>query len=384
MHFLKADNLFNGEHFLQNDAVLVLNNQNELVEIISENTLDSGKIEKLKGTITPGFINSHCHTELSHFKNKIPQKTGLPGFGKQIIFQRPTFSAEEIKEHTQAADKEMWTNGIVAVGDICNTNDSFENKTQSKLYYHSFIELLGLHPDRAKDVFAAGMILFDELNNIGLAGSLAPHAPYSTSAELISKISKFNVQNNQPGSIHNQECKDEDDFLNGIKNGFTDLYAALQLDLSWFKPPMVSSIEHYKNHILNQKTILVHNTFTKQKDIDLVKDKNIFWCFCPNANLYIEDRLPEMNLFLNQKNNICFGTDSLASNLQLDLVSEVNIISENFNLFKPEDLLRAITGNGSKALGISDKYGSFIPGKNAGLNLIDVNTQKIKFIKKLA
>ena len=384
VHFLKADKLFNGKDFLQNDAVLVLNNQNYLVEIINENEVDKGKIEILRGIITPGFINAHCHTELSHLKNKIPQKTGLPGFGKQIIFQRASFAKEEIKEHIKEAENEMWKNGIVAVGDICNTDDSFESKTESKLFTHSFIELLGLNPARASDSFNAGLVLFERLKNIGLAGSLAPHAPYSTSKELISKISEFNKKNDLPGSIHNQECKDEDDFFNGRNGGFNELYTFLQLDLSWFKPPMTSSLKYYGESLLEQRTILVHNTFTGSDDIASVNGKDIFWCFCPNANKYIEDRLPEMNLFVNKKDKICIGTDSLASNSQLDLVSEMNLILQNFKEFTPRDVLSAVTGNGAKALGISDKFGGFMNGKNTGLNLIDVNNDQIKFVKKIS
>ncbi len=383
VHFLKADKLFNGKEYLQPGQVLVINDQRELIDIVSENIIDAGKVEKFKGIITPGFINAHCHTELSHLKNKISQKTGLPEFGKQIIFQRTICKKEEIKEHIKAADKEMWENGITAVGDICNTDDSFENKTESKLFYHSFIELLSLNPVRANDTFNAGLTLFQQLSNIGLAGSLAPHAPYSTSNELIEKISGFNIKRNLPGCIHNQESIDEDNFFTGKKNGFNDLFDFLQVDISWFKPPMMSSLKYYAESLLDQKTILVHNTFTTKSDIELLKNKDVFWCFCPNANLYIEDKLPDLNLFSDQKNKICIGTDSLASNLQLNLLSEINILLKNFPIFNLANLLPAITSTPADALGISDKFGSFILGKNTGLNLIEDNNNQLKFIKKI-
>ena len=383
MHFLTADKLFNGREFLQEGSVLVLNDGGELIDIISEKTIDSGKIQKLEGIITPGFVNVHCHTELSHLKGKIPQKTGLPGFGKHIILQRFPHHKDEVKEYLKAADKQMWENGITAVGDICNTDDSFENKTESNLFYHSFIELLGLNPAKAHDSFSAGAILFQQLKNIGLAGSLTPHAPYSTSNELISKISNFNSTQDLPGSIHNQESEDENKFFNGIKNGFDDLYSFLQADISWFVPPMTSSLKYYSEFLANQKTILVHNTFTSKEDIEFIKNKNIFWCFCPNANLFIEDKLPDLSLFSDQKNKICIGTDSLASNHQLDLINEINILLKKFPIYSFEDLLSAITGNPAQALGISDRFGMFICGKNTGINLIRIKNREINFVKKI-
>lgn len=382
MHFLKADSLFDGSKFLPDDSLLILDDKAKLVEIVKENTIEPGKIEKLSGIITPGFVNAHCHTELSHLKDKIPQKTGLPGFGKKIIVLRNSFRKEEIKEQTFEADKEMLANGIVAVGDICNTADSFEMKAGSKIFYHSFIELLGLNPGRANDSFKAGTDLLDQLRNFGIAGSLAPHAPYSTSNDLIRKISEFNAANNFTGSIHNQESPEEDKFFTQREGGFADLYEFLQMDISWFKPPQSSSLKYYAHALLEQRSILVHNTFTKTQDIEYVKDKNIYWCFCPNANKYIEDALPDLNLFSAQKEKICFGTDSLASNTQLNLLSEVNNITEYCDL-NLEDILKSLTSVGADALNISANYGTLIPGKNTGLNLISDKNRTISFVKKL-
>ena len=72
MRFLKANKIFNGKTYLPVDRILVLNNQNSLEAVISESETDKSNIEQLEGIISPGFINAHCHLELSHLKNKIP------------------------------------------------------------------------------------------------------------------------------------------------------------------------------------------------------------------------------------------------------------------------------------------------------------------------
>ncbi|MCE3226880.1 MAG: amidohydrolase [Bacteroidetes bacterium] len=382
MQFLRADRVFNGVDFLPNESVLIIDEHGALHDILDVAAIDPGKIQTLKGVICPGFVNAHCHTELSHLKNKIPQKTGLAGFGKQIIFQRNTSSKEEIKEKIKQADNDMWINGIVAVGDICNTDDSLETKTQSKIHYHSFIELLGLHPDRAALVFEAGVLLYNQIKGLGLNVSLAPHAPYSTSKDLIEKISAFNSERGLPSSIHNQETEDETKFFHGIENGFYDLYKFLQLDISWFKAPMMSSLKYYLEALGSQRTILVHNSFSTKEDIELASKKNVYWCFCPNANKYIEDRLPGFDLFTSLKNRICLGTDSLASNTQLDLVREADLFFSNSG-YSEEDVLRSMTSIPAEALGIQDEFGKLIKGKNAGLNLIEFKNRNIRFVKKL-
>src|SRR6185503_11721553 len=95
--------------------------------------------------------------------------------------------------------------------------------------------------------------------------------------------------------------------------------------------------------------------------------------FCPGANQYIEDRLPDYGLFDGQKHAICLGTDSLASNLALDVMQEANLIMQNSAVFLPEELLTALTFNGAEALGLSGDFGRLHRHNNAGLNLIELN-----------
>jgi cytosine/adenosine deaminase-related metal-dependent hydrolase len=362
-----------------------LDEQGILRDITKDDKVDRGSIEKLPGIITPGFVNAHCHLELSHLKNAIPQQTGLPAFARQVVSLRHTPVKEEMAEKMQQADAEMWNNGIVAVGDISNTDDSFAAKQNSKIQYHTFVEILGLNPANADTIFGKGLELLQKLNDRGLPGSLSPHAPYSTSKELIAKIAAHNAKGNQTLSIHNQESEEETRFLAGKPSGFEELYRSLGLDLSWYKAPGISSLEHYRDVLAdNASSLLVHNTFTSAYEVEASGAKRVFWCFCPAANRYIENRLPDFNAFTNHKETICIGTDSLASNSSLDVVGETNLVLGETSIFSAEDLLRALTYNGAKALGISENYGQFTTGKNTGLNLVEVKNSTIHFSKKIA
>lgn len=384
MRFLTADKIFDGRRFLPEATVLILDEQNGLKELTSEDKLDHSKIEKLKGIITPGFVNAHCHLELSHLKDAIPKHTGLPGFAKQVVSLRHTLAKNGISEQMQQADAEMWDSGIVAVGDISNTNDSFEQKRNSRIYYHTFIEILGLNPVNAQTILNKGQELEQNLFGFGLPGSLAPHAPYSSSKELIALIAEHNSKNKLPLSIHNQESEEEAKFMAGEPNGFEDLYRSLGLDLSWFTAPGMSSLEYYREALPELPSLLVHNTFTSFHEIQDSARKPIFWCFCPSANSYIENKFPDFDAFSGNRNKICIGTDSLASNSNLDLIKEANLILEETKTFSIEDILRALTYNGAAALGISENFGQLKIGKNTGLNLIQTAATQLKFIKKIA
>lgn len=385
MRFLKANKIFDGRQYLPEGSVLVIDSQNRLKEIVGATTLQNDIIESFEGIIIPGFVNAHCHLELSHLKRKIQKHTGIPGFGKQIIMQRMTggFTKETIHEHALAADAQMWNNGIVAVGDISNADDSFKTKQNSKIKYHTFIEILGLNPANEKMMFDLSLPFFKMLQSLGLLGSLAPHAPYSTSLQLIDRIAKFDKEHNLPLSIHNQETEEETKFFLGQANGFKDLYDFLKADISWFNAPGHSSLQEYINVFNEQKVMLVHNTFSAKEDIKVAADKNCFFCFCPNANLYIENKLPDYSLFKDYKNSLCLGTDSLASNDNLDLIDEANVILKNSNTFSLETILQMMTYNNASALNLENEFGSLIPGKNTGLNLVNFTNNQLQLTKKI-
>ncbi|MBL7919762.1 MAG: amidohydrolase family protein [Bacteroidia bacterium] len=384
MRFLSANKIFDGRQYLAHGSVLVLDSQNKLKEIIAASFQIQEKTEMLDGIITPGFVNAHCHLELSHLKGKIQKHTGIPGFGKQIIMQRMSgFTKEIIHEKAMEADVQMWNNGIVAVGDISNADDSFKVKQSSKIKYHTFIEILGLNPANEQMMFDLSFPFYKLLQSMGLAGSLAPHAPYSTSLQLIERLAKFDKENNLPLSIHNQETEEETKFFFGKENDFKDLYDFLKADISWFKAPGCSSLQTYINTFNDQKTMLVHNTFSTQADVAMAAGKNCFFCFCPNANLYIENKLPNYTLFKEHHNSLCLGTDSLASNDSLDLVAEANVIFKNSNVFSLETILQMMTFNNASALNLESDFGSLIPGKNAGLNLVNFENDQLKLTKKI-
>jgi cytosine/adenosine deaminase-related metal-dependent hydrolase len=327
-------------------------------------------IETVSGIIVPGFINTHCHTELSHMKDKISAGGGLISFIKDILSFRVA-EQSEILAAAQAADQEMYDNGIVAVGDISNNSITASIKEKSKLYYHTFIEILGFLPDNANDLFKKALATAEEFKP--QSTSITPHAPYSVSKELFKLIKQHCDIGTNLLSIHNQECEDENKFYRYKLGGFIDMYKHLGIDIGYFRPQARNSLQSIIPLLTNrQKVLLVHNTCTNLKDIYFIKrfDRKVNWCFCPNANIYIEKRLPKIELFINQGLNITLGTDSLASNNKLCILSEMRTIQQHFPSISIDTLLKWGTINGAQFLGIDDEKGTIEAGKTPGLNLL--------------
>lgn len=386
MRFISASQIFSGKEFLPTNTVLVVNDNGLIENITITENVEPSNIEHFEGIISPGFINTHCHLELSHLKNVIKQHTGIVDFGLGVMKHRNEFSVELQQEAMQLADKEMHLQGIVAVGDISNTSISIKTKIDSNLYYHTFVELIALNPERANLVFDTGKQLLSEYSTAQLSASLAPHAPYSASLELIKKITDDCQQLNKATSIHNQESKAENEFFNSKSGDYLRLYETIKVPIDYFKATEKSSLQTIISS-LNKKvnTLLVHNTFTNKQDIEVAKNNHqqLYWCLCPNANLYIENTLPDINLLNSSNCSLTLGTDSLASNANLSIVDEINTILKHHANISIELLLNAATYNGAKFLGIENQFGLLKKNKKCGINLIEGQSGNYS-VKKLA
>ncbi len=380
MRFLSASHIISNASDLTNKVVVT--DDIKIIDIINQNEVEQSKVEHLNGTLVPGFINTHCHLELSYLKNKIASGKGLDTFIKEIEENKQQFS-ETVLDYINKANEEMFANGIVAVGDICNTNYSFTVKANSSIYYHSFVEVYAFNPTKASIVFANGKQLCSQLEELNQHYSIVPHAPYSVSDELFKLINETALHEKSILSVHNQETKDENLFFSKKEGSILKRLETFGINTDHFKATGKSSIQSYLNKLPSEnKILLVHNTETNQQDIDYAKqlNNNLFWCFCPNANLYIENKLPNFDLFIANNCNITLGTDSYASNWSLSIWDEIKAIQKNAAHIPLEQLIKWGCLNGAKLLGIDSKYGSIEIGKSPGLNLINEENELKKII----
>jgi cytosine/adenosine deaminase-related metal-dependent hydrolase len=318
----------------------------------------------------------------------MPEQTGLVGFIKQLQ-QIRNQSTEEIEYATILWQQKMYDAGIVAVGDICNGSNSLKAKHNQILHYHNFIELFSFNPTKANESLQYGLALFNQFNQLAIektkfTSSINPHAPYSTSLELIKLIADFHGNKHLPLFIHNQECEAELIMYQNATGDFIDMLHSFGVETThWKKQPKGSMIAVANLLNANTKMLWVHNTYSIAQDITPVIQliPNSYFCLCPNANLYIENKLPDFNLFLNLKDNVCLGTDSLASNHQLSIVAEMQTIQQNTTI-EFDTLLKWATLNGAKALGFDAQLGSIQKGKKPGLNLLDFKNSALIFDKE--
>lgn len=390
MRKISATYIFPGNQRPLKNGILVCDDSGTITDLIDTGgkiTEQTG-LEYYSGIIVPGFVNCHCHLELSHMKGKIQEKTGIGGF-IGAINQLRNNNPDEQENIAGKADRYMWANGTTAVGDISNTSLTIPVKRKSKLYYHTFVEVFGFHPSRAERAFSKALEIKNEFSKCGLPSSVVPHSAYSVSLPLFEKIGESAEKEDTLLSIHNQESQAESQFMaDGSGPIAHHISHNLGIDMAHWTPQGISPLEWTLPNIPKQnQLLLVHNTCMGKRDLEFLKTsrslENTYLVLCAGSNLFIENQLPPVPLFVEENLRICLGTDSLASNHHLSVLREMITIQEHFPETGLDQLIQWACANGADALRISDWAGSFEKGKKPGVNLITgLNLQHLKLTNK--
>jgi len=372
----KADRIFDGSKFREN-SVLVTEDDGTVVTIIPSGEAGEN-VRSFEGILSPGLINCHGHLELSHLKDVIPPGTGLIEFLLSVVTKR-NFPQDVIQEKIGKAEQEMYENGIVAAGDISNTSDALETKTKNRIRWQNFIEVLGISDEKAAaNIGNYNKIAKEHSEKLAPINRtvLTPHAPYTIGKktfELLNELTAGKII-----SIHNQEHPAEDELYKTGKGDFLKLLAFFGYKESPLPVTGESSLRSWLRYFDKQKKIfLVHNTYTHEEDVQFANEYaaehaiELVFCLCPNANLYIENKLPPVEMLVKNDCHIVLGTDSYSSNWQLSIAKEMQSIRKGFPEIPLEKIFQWATLNGAKALDWEKDLGSFEKGKKPGIVLVN-------------
>ena len=329
--------------------------------------------EVRQGAVVPGFVNSHCHIELSHLHGKFRKGTGMAGFIDQINALRDWAGADVKARLTQEWMDKMWKDGVSAMSDISNDDSSFKIKSSHKIYTRTFLEVFGSEPEMCEGVMSDVTKLKETADAEGIDAAPTPHSCYTMSPQLLSASAAAGLESGYL-SYHSQESQEEEDLLisgsgamyeNRKRSGMSTPPVTGESSLKYFIDRLAAAKPApYDEHIL-----LVHNVCLKQDDIDAAKRvmNNVYWAVCPLSNIFIHNALPPIPLMRKNGLAITVGTDSLSSNDDLDMVKELVCIKQNFAEVPMNEILVWACLNGARFLSKEDSLGSIAPGKTPGI-----------------
>lgn len=305
------------------------------------------------GALTAGFVNAHCHLELSYLRGAIERGTGFGGFARAIGQVRGNYTIEERQRALAAASQRMWAEGVQAVADIINDDSSLEHKRQSPIRYHNFAELFGLRADVAA------------MNNLLTAPNttLTPHSTYSLqSASFAAAVASDTL------SIHFMESPDEEELYRG-EGSLAAWYGRMgwECDFLHYGSPVgriIGQVERFR------RVLLIHCCCLKRSDVEALLNHFSVpptFVLCPQSNRYISGLQPPAKMLMECGARVAIGTDSLASNSSLSIIEELKLLTE----IPLATRLEWATAGGAEALGISAEMGSVEIGKRPGLVIVE-------------
>ena len=325
-----------------------------------------------EGFICPGFVNAHCHVELSYLKGKFRKGTGMAGFIDQINELRDTSSYEDKVTALKEAMDSMWASGVQAMADISNCADSFPVKASHPMYTRTFLEVFGADPGECGAVMKGVLDLQARAAAFGLDAAPTPHSCYTMSPELVTASSVAGLRSGFL-SFHSEESEEEEEMMlygrgpmwdNRVRNGIPTPPVTGTSSLEYFLMRLTAGVPAP----VAGNVLLVHECCLTPAGAARAREvlEHPYIAVCPLSNKFIHNTLPPIPVMRESGIPICIGTDSLSSNDSLSMIDEVLCLRDAFGLPMQEVLTWACL-NGARFLGKEDVLGTLEPGKRPGV-----------------
>jgi aminodeoxyfutalosine deaminase len=374
-----ADAVLPGDGEAIRDGAVVVDEQGTVVEVGPAAELvprHAGiAIERVNGVVFPGLVNAHTHVELSGLRGKVAGSAGFVPWVERFMGIRAGERPEEDATAIEAGAAELERAGTAAVGEVTNTLAAVPALARRGIGGIAFHEVFGLDRDRTLAKVRGleqGMAeVLEHWPTPDIAYAPAPHTVYTTHPEAIRKTLELSRARHVHTSVHLAEHAAERTFLVEGRGPFADLARRLRFGVENFPLPHKGPVELAADlGLLRPDVLLVHLTDARPDELDRIAASGAHVVLCPRSNLYIEMKLPPLLEILRAGISPALGTDSLASNLSLDVLAEARALADRFPTVPARALLEMATLGGARALGRAD-LGRIVKGAAPGLLAVE-------------
>lgn len=367
---------------IENGAVII--SGNKIREVGSWTDLKSqfGNDEKISDLgeviLLPGLINSHCHLDYTDMAGQLPPPKTFTDWIPQIMAAKSNWDYADFARSWLNGAKMLLKTGTTTVADIEAVPDLLpEVWNATPLRVFSFLEMTGIRPQRgAKEILRETVEKIDSLAHARCRASISPHAPYSTSPELLKLAAEFARKTNLRLTTHIAESSDEFEMFAHARGKMFD----------WLKRSgrhnsdcgLGSPVEHLERAgLLGENFLAVHANYLAENDFELLAKRNVSVVHCPHSHDYFRHEKFPLKKLLKAKVNVCLGTDSLSTarksgkqKPELNLFAEMRALAANEKAVPPKQILQMATINGARALGMAGQIGEL--SENAFADLIAI------------
>jgi cytosine/adenosine deaminase-related metal-dependent hydrolase len=312
--------------------------------------------------LLPGLVNAHTHLDLSNLRGQCPPTPDLTAWLCALRARRNAMNPEQIQQAVANGLAECLRFGTTLVGDISAFGASWSLAQKAALRSVVFYELLGLTRQRAELTWQAARTWIDSVRATDQARpGLSPHAPYSVRRDLFEQVANYAGSEAIPVAIHLAESAAELDLLARHAGPFVDFLQELNV---WDPEGLIADCGEVTRTFTGQSTLLIHGNYLPP-ECQVTPQQTVV--YCPRTHAAFGHGPYPLLALLARGTRVALGTDSLASNPDLDILAEARFVHQQFPEVSGEALLRMLTVSGAEALGWQTQTGSLTPGKSADL-----------------
>jgi cytosine/adenosine deaminase-related metal-dependent hydrolase len=337
---------------------------------------DVARIDLGDAILLPGLVNVHAHPEL----------TAMRGLLEDLPFHRwiPMLRAAKDGACLDAADfaaaarwacLEALAAGITTVAATEDSGAAVDALSATGMRGLAYREVFGPAPQQAERAMDRLRAQVDQLlrhqTDLVRIG-ISPHAPYTVSDDLFRRAAQWAQQERLPVAVHAAESRVEHQLVTDGAGPFAEGLQARGIETPRRAASTIRLLE--QTGVLATRPLLIHCVVIDDDDVRIIARHGASVAHCPVANARLGHGIAPVVELLAAGVCIGLGSDSVASNNRIDLLEEARIahLMQRVRLtspdaLPPERLLRMLTIDGARALGLDARIGSLEEGKDADL-----------------
>jgi len=331
-----------------------------------------------EGALLPGLVNAHCHLDYTGLAGQVPPQPSFPDWVKSILARKSAWTLEECRHGWLAGAAMLLRTGATTVADVEAAPELLpEVWSATPLRVFSFLEMTGVRSRREPALVLQEAV--DKAASLPAGrcrAGLSPHAPYSTTAELLRRCAEAARARHWRLTIHVAESQDEFEMFTHARGPMYDWLKRNQRDMSDCGGG--SPVAHLAAcGVLGENLIAVHANYLAPGDAEVLARHGVSVVHCPRSHAFFKHEPFPLAELRRAGVNLCLGTDSLATvssagpqTLELSMFAEMRALAAAAPGLPAEAILHMATVNGARALGLSEQLGAIAPGLAADFILI--------------
>ncbi len=329
--------------------------------------------------LLPRLVNAHTHLEFSHLKTPL----GHPGMPitdwiPQVIRARNASTGDSLPQRIQQGILECMATGTGAIGEIAASPWNQQCQPQVDCQITCFFERLGTSSADASGRLTELNAWLEEFdanawNPPWRESGISPHAPYSLHDELFEQLVQCAIDRRLPMAMHVAESREEMEWLERGTGPFGDMLESLGVPIQ--RPSGRRPLHYLKRLATAPRSLVIHGNYLQTDELDFIagQRERMHLVICPRTHEFFRHDQWPLEAALSRDINVAIGTDSRASNPDLNLWSELRAVARLFPGIPAERILQMGTTGGARALGLEHQSSSLSVGGKAAWWMLDVD-----------